>query len=102
MMATRQTAKLAQKPFEAVAKNPHETLSLKAFIQPNIEEMLIDRFFQGDAESYFLFIEILDSVKSWPEAEELINEEAIRRDVHPATLPAMKFKRLLKRKLGVM
>jgi hypothetical protein len=102
MLETRQNNKLTQKPFAAVAKNPPERLSLKAFIQPNIEEILIDRFFQGDAESYFLFIEILDSVKSWPEAEELINEEALRRGVHPTTLPAMKFKRLLKRKFGVM
>lgn len=102
MMATRQTEKSTQKSLEAAAKSPHEKLNLKAFIQPNIEEVLIDRFFQGDAESYLLLIEILDSMKSWREAEELINEEALRRGIHPATLPAMKFKRLLKRKFGVM
>jgi hypothetical protein len=101
MMATQQTAKLAP-PLAAVVNDSQERLSLKTFIQPNIEEMLIDRFFQGDAESYFLFIEILDSIKSWTEADELINEEAIRRGVHPTTLPAMKFKRLIKRKFGVM
>ena len=84
------------------AHNPPEPLRLNALIQPNIEEILIDRFFQGDAESYSLFIEILDSVKSWPEAEELINTEATRRDIHPTTLPAMKLKRLLKRKFGVI
>jgi hypothetical protein len=76
--------------------------SLRDLIQANIEEILIDRFFHGDAESYFLFIEILDSIKSWTEAEELINEEAIRRGVHPTTLPAMKLKRLIKRKLGMI
>ncbi|MCG3119495.1 MAG: hypothetical protein ALAOOOJD_01904 [bacterium] len=84
------------------AQNPPVPLNLQALIQPNIEEILIDRFFQGDAESYSLFIEILDSVKSWTEAEELINEEATRRGVHPTTLPAMKLKRLLKRKFGVL
>jgi len=83
-------------------QNPQAPSNLKALIQSNIEEILIERFFQGDAESYALFIEILDSVKSWTEAEELINEEATRRGVHPTTLPAMKLKRLLKRKFGVI
>jgi hypothetical protein len=101
MMATRQTKKAAQKPVAAVAKNPLEKLGLKTYIQPNIEEMLIDRFFQGDAESYSLFVEILDSSKSWTEAEGMVDEEATRRGVHPTTLPAMKFKRLLKRKFGI-
>ncbi len=75
--------------------------SLKALIQPPIEEILIDRFFHGDAESYFLFLDILDSTQTWAEAVELIDEEAMRRDIHPTTLPAMKLKRLIKRKFGV-
>jgi hypothetical protein len=87
-------------------KNPAQKLfpeakSLKALIHPLIEEMLIDRFFQGDSESYFLFLDILESAQTWTEAVELIDEEAIRRDIHPMTLPAMKFKRLIKRKFGV-
>jgi hypothetical protein len=75
--------------------------SLREFIQPNIQELLIDRFFQGDAESYFLFVDILESAQTWTEAAELIDEEASRRDIHPTTLPAMKLKRLIKRKFGV-
>jgi hypothetical protein len=82
-------------------KNVRGTNSLKRLIQPPIEEMLIDRFFQGDAESYFLFIDILDSARAWTEAVELIDDEAIRREIHPTTLPAMKLKRLIKRKFGV-
>ncbi len=82
-------------------KNVRGNNSLKRLIQPPIEEMLIDRFFRGDAESYFLFIDILDSAQTWTEAVELIDEEALRRDIHPTTLPAMKFKRLVKRKFGV-
>jgi len=75
--------------------------SLKRLIQPPIESMLIDRFFCGDTESYFLFIDILDSAQTWTEAVELIDEEALRRDIHPTTLPAMKLKRLIKRKFGL-
>jgi hypothetical protein len=62
--------------------------------------MLIDRFFQSDAESYFLFVDILESAQTWTEAVELIDEEATRRGIHPTTLPAMKLKRLIKRKFG--
>ena len=75
---------------------------LRELIQPPIENMLIDRFFRGDAESYFLFIDILDSAQTWTEAVELIDEEALRRDIHLTTLPAMKLKRLIKRKFGLI
>ncbi|MDZ7289011.1 MAG: hypothetical protein ONB44_01385 [candidate division KSB1 bacterium] len=82
-------------------KNVKGGNSLKQLIQPPIENMLIDRFFRGDTESYFLFLDILDSAQTWTEAVDLVDEEAIRREIHPTTLPAMKFKRLLKRKFGV-
>jgi hypothetical protein len=82
-------------------KNVRGSNSLKQLIQPPIESMLIDRFFRGDAESYFLFIDILDCAQALTEAVDLIDEEALRRDIHPTTLPAMKLKRLIKRKFGV-
>lgn len=94
MTETKPKMNPAQPPLRA-AKN------LRELIQPAIAEMLIDRFFHGDAESYFLFIDILDSAQTWTEAVELIDEEALRRDIHPTTLPAMKLKRLIKRKFGV-
>ncbi|MCI0692660.1 hypothetical protein L0337_11735 [candidate division KSB1 bacterium] len=94
MTETRLKENPAQQPLRA-AKN------LRELIQPAIAGMLIDRFFRGDAESYFLFLEILDSAQTWTEAVELIDEEAIRREIHPSTLPAMKLKRLIKRKFGV-
>jgi hypothetical protein len=82
-------------------KNVRGSNSLKQLIQPPIKNMLIERFFRGDAESYFLFIDIVDSAQTWTEAVELIDEEAIRREIHPTTLPAMKLKRLIKRKFDV-
>jgi hypothetical protein len=91
------------KPKESQAQQPlRAAKNLRELIQPAIAGMLLDRFFQGDAESYFLFIEILDSVKTRTEAEELIDDEATRRGIHPTTLPAMKLKRLIKRKFGLI
>lgn len=74
--------------------------SLKTQVRPQIEEILVRRFFQGDAEAYSIFMEILEAAKSWPEAEELIENEARLRNVHPTTMPAIKLKHLVQQRLG--
>ncbi len=74
--------------------------SLKNQVRPQIEAILVRRFFQGDAEAYAIFMEILEAVKSWPEAEELIENEARLRNVHPTTMPVIKLKHLVQQRLG--